>query len=219
MGEKGIKWLPPGKNCGLCGLKTCSLFAALVEAGIKNPKDCPYYLEAKSPKEKNLPEYIEHEALFPERDVLGKEFDFILHPLPGEISARKIILPFRSNLVDTRKIVPGDIVMGRPMGAGCPIPHVLKVIKAEPLTGLLHTWVVGPKYSREGKVKIKDLSAYHMVGFEGIARNIKREPTFGMRQRFLPGFCMMTLSHTGIINMILVKKSGLHVRIEDIRIM
>ena len=219
MGEKGIKWMPPGKNCGLCGLRTCGLFAALLEAGIRDPKDCPYYPEEKSFGENSCSKEIEHEALFPERDVLGKEFDFILHPLPGEISARKIILPFRSDLVDTMKITAGDIVMGRPMGAGCPIPHVLKVIKAEPLTGLLYTWVVGPKYSREGKVKVKDISAYHMVGFEGIAKSVKREPTFGIRQRFLPGFCMMTLGHTGIVNMVLVKKSGFHVRIEDIIIL
>jgi hypothetical protein len=40
----------------------------------------------------------------------------------------------------------------------------------------------------------------------------------GTRQRFLPGYCMMDLSHTAVVNMVLKKKEGLHVRLEDIRI-
>ncbi|MGI5939040.1 MAG: Fe-S cluster protein, partial [Methanoculleus thermophilus] len=54
---------------------------------------------------------------------------------------------------------------------------------------------------------------------EGIARPVRREPVLGMRQRFLPGFCMMNLTHTGVVNMILAQSSGLHVRVEDIRLL
>ena len=58
------------------------------------------------------------------------------------------------------------------MGRDAPIPHVLQVIRAELVTGLLYTWVVGPRYSREHEVK--DVVAYHMIGFEGLAAKSKR---------------------------------------------
>ncbi len=232
----GIKsWTPPGKDCGLCGCRTCEIFVILVNTKDKEYQDCPFYAQEKAtePQTENMScqqkrlngqqtsphpvEGIETEAIFPEKDVMEREYDFILHPLPGEISARKIVLPFRGDLVETMNIVPGDIVLGRPMGAGCPIPHVLKVIEADPVTGLLYTWVVGPKYSRDREVK--DVVAYHMIGFEGIAKDIKREPQFGQRHSFLPGFCMMSLNHTGLVNMVLSKKAGFHIRIEDIIIL
>lgn len=228
-------WTPPGKDCGLCGCRTCEIFVILVNTKDKEYGDCPFYFEentgehqagliATQQKEPNSPNTgqqiiagIETEAAFPEKDVMGGAYDFILHPLPGEISARKIVLPFRGDLVEKMAIVPGDIVLGRPMGAGCPIPHVLKVIEADPITGLLYTWVVGPRYSRDREVK--DVVAYHMIGFEGIAKDIRKEPQFGQRHAFLPGFCMMSLNHTGLVNMVLSKKAGLHIRIEDIIIL
>lgn len=206
-------WIPPGKNCGLCGEENCRSFLKMVNAQRKLYHDCPYYQEEK--RQSN--EVHLQESEYSSQDILGNDYDFILVPLPGEISARKIVLPFRGDLVEKLAIKTGDFVLGRPMGAGCPIPHVLKVIKAEPLTGLLYTWVVGPKYSREGEVK--DVSAYHMVGFEGLAAQIRRPPSFGERVTFLPGFCMMNLNHTGIVNMLLNKSAGLHIRIEDIRIL
>jgi uncharacterized Fe-S cluster-containing protein len=150
-------------------------------------------------------------------DVLGGSFDFILKPLPNEISARKIVMPFRPDLVEKWKIRKGDIILGRPMSAGCPVQHVLQVITANYVTGILDTWCVGPRYSRNRKVH--DFQAYVMLGFEGIAQTVTREPEFGRRQRFLPGFCMMNVTHTGVVNMTLSKSSGLHVRIEDIRIL
>ena len=103
-------------------------------------------------------------------------------------------------------ITKGDLVLGRPWRL--PIPHVLQVINADPVTGLLFTWVVGPKYSRNPAREIKDVKAYHMIGFEGIASKIHREPVFGLRMTFLPGFCMMNLNHTGLVNMVL-HKTGL----------
>ena len=157
------------------------------------------------------------EALYSGRDILGNSYDFVLEPLPEELSARKIVLPFRGDLVEKLDIKPGDHVMGRPMGAGCPIPHVLEVIKADLITGLLYTWVVGPRTAREKEVK--NVQAYHMIGFEGIAGQIAKEPVFGSRVTFLPGYCMMNLNHTGLVNMILEKSCGLQIRIEDIRIL
>jgi uncharacterized Fe-S cluster-containing protein len=150
-------------------------------------------------------------------DVFGEPFDFVLNSLPGEVSARKIVMPFRPDLVEMWKIKPGDIVVGRPMSAGCPVQHVLQVIKASPVTGVLDTWCVGPQFSR-GK-EIHDVEAYVMLGFEGAARVVNRAPEFGRRQRFLPGFCMMNAAHTGVVNMVLKKSFGLHVRLEGIIIL
>lgn len=206
-------WLPPGKNCGLCGEKNCAGFTLMMDLGKKTFADCPYYNEQQPRPDQRRIDKTAYSGL----DVLGHPYDFVLAPLPGEISARKIVLPFRSDLVEKMEIKKGDLVLGRPMGAGCPIPHVLRVIKVEYLTGLLYTWVVGPKYSRTGE--IKDVTAYHMIGFEGIAKHILKEPTLGCRVTFLPGFCMMALNHTGLLNMALEKSCGLHVRIEDIRIL
>lgn len=207
-------WIPPGKNCGLCGEDSCKSFLRAVTGRKKSYPDCPYYQEDNRNKSGDDQLNV---ALYSDLDVLGHPYDFILSPLPGEISARKIVLPFRPDLVEKLPIQKGDFVLGRPMGAGCPIPHVLQVITAQPVTGLLYTWVVGPKYSREKEVK--DVVAYHMIGFEGIAGSIRKEPVFGARASFLPGFCMMNLNHTGLINMVLEKSEGLHIRMEDIRIL
>lgn len=206
-------WLPPGKNCGLCGEANCKNFLRAVQGGNKNYTDCPYYHTSLSLQRTAAP----NTAVYPPTDILGNPYDFILEPLPGEVSARKIVLPFRPDMIEKLQIRAGDYVLGRPMGAGCPIPHVLKVIQAEEVTGLLYTWVVGPRYAREGQVK--DVVAYHMIGFEGLAGQIRKEPAFGCRVTFLPGFCMMSLNHTGVANMLLQKKHGLHLRIEDVRLL
>ncbi|TCL72429.1 putative Fe-S cluster-containing protein [Hydrogenispora ethanolica] len=205
-------WQPPQKNCGLCGSKSCADFMTSVSNQEKELPDCPFYHR----------EALQHPqpldtAAYSGADILGNRYDFVLGALPGEISARKIVLPFRSDLVEKLAIHKGDLVLGRPMGAGCPIPHVLSVIEADPVTGLLYTWVVGPKWAREKETK--DVHAYHMIGFEGVAKEVAREPVLGCRATFLPGFCMMNLNHTGLVNMALQKSYGLQIRIEDIRIL
>lgn len=205
-------WHPPGKDCGLCGDDSCREFVRSVINEKKTYDDCPFYQPEKNEAERQI-----REAVYTNLDVLGHQYDFVLGPIPGEISARKIVLPFRSDLVEKLAIEKGDYVLGRPMGAGCPIPHVLQVIEADPVTGLLSTWVVGPKMSREKEVK--DVKAYHMIGFDGVAGNISKEPTVGCRVTFLPGCCMMNLNHTGLVNMALQKSFGLQIRIEDIRIL
>jgi uncharacterized Fe-S cluster-containing protein len=103
------------------------------------------------------------------------------------------------------------------MGQGCPVQHVLRVIDANIVTGVLTCHTVGPRAAREGTVK--DVQAYHVIGFEGIATVVTRPPEFGFRQSFLPSFCMMHLAHTGVVNMVLAQSEGLHVRVEDIRIL
>lgn len=205
-----LVWTPPGKNCGACGQKDCVTFTDAVNAGVLRDCDCPFF---SSDTQTKIPLPSEYQT----EDILGDPIDFVLNPLPGEVSARKLLLPFRPDLVERWNIQPGEIVIGRPMGAGCPVQHVLQVISASLVSGVLICHVVGPAFSR-GKA-VKDLEAYHMIGFEGIAIPVRKEPEFGRRMKFLPGFCMMNLGHTGVVNMILNTSAGLHVRIEDIRLL
>jgi uncharacterized Fe-S cluster-containing protein len=92
------------------------------------------------------------------------------------------------------------------------------VLSANPVTGVLECHTVGPLEARKERGKVHDVQAYHVHAFEGIARTITRPPVLGARQRFLPGYCMLDLSHTAVVNMVLKKRGGLHVRLEDIRI-
>ena len=204
------RWQPPGKDCGACGAPGCADFLVLMERGKKSQKDCPFSGSAAG----NI---TVHEGNYSGIDICGRSYDFVICPFAGESSARKIILPFRADLVERWEIVTGDIVLGRPMGQGCPVQHVLRVIDANPVTGVLTCHTVGPRAAREGEVK--NVQAYHVVGFEGLAKVITRPPEFGFRQSFLPSFCMMQVAHTGFVNMVLVQSDSLHVRVEDIRIM
>jgi len=149
-------------------------------------------------------------------DVIGNAYAFVLTALPGEPSARKFIVPFRPDLAERWEIRPGEIVTGRPAGPGCPVYHALRVISANPVTGVLECHTVGPLAARSGR--IHDVQAYHVHAFEGFAHIISHSPVLGTRQRFLPGYCMMDLSHTAVVSMVLKKKAGIHVRLEDIRI-
>ncbi len=213
------RWRPPGKNCGACGAPSCVDFCRLVAEGRKEVADCPFF-PGPPPGGVNgaacAPAVVTAEAVYGTTDCVGEEYDFILEPLPGEPSARKIVLPFRPDIAEKWGITPGAIVTGRPMGAGCPVQHVLRVMEVSEVTGLLTTHVVGPRFSRD--CEVFDIEAYHITGFEGYARPIRQEPQFGRRMRFLPGFCMMYLGHTGVVNMVLKKEGGIHIRVEDIRI-
>jgi uncharacterized Fe-S cluster-containing protein len=204
-------WQPPGKDCGACGAKSCSDFLLLLEQGTKSARDCPFDGSAMVATDSGIP------VRPGTTDVCGREYDFIIGPLPGEPSARKIVLPFRADLVERWNIVRGDIVTGRPMGQGCPVQHVLRVIHANMVTGVLTCHTVGPHAARQGGAK--DVQAYHVIGFEGMADVVKRRPEFGFRQSFLPSFCMMQAAHTGVVNTVLAKTAGLQVRVEDIRIL
>jgi uncharacterized Fe-S cluster-containing protein len=204
-----MAWVPPGRDCGACGLPTCDAFAEAVRQGIKANADCTFYAPARTgPCDKT--EYSG-------TDVTGAKYDFILRAFPGEPSARKFIVPFRADLVEKWEIKRGDLVTGRPAGPGCPVYHALRVLSANPVTGVLECHTVGPLEAR--KEKAHDVQAYHVHAFEGIAETVIRPPTLGLRQRFLPGYCMLDLSHTAVVNMVLKKKEGTHVRLEDIRIL
>lgn len=153
-------------------------------------------------------------SLYSGFDLLGLSYDFVLHPFPGEPSTRKDIVPFRPDLVEKWNIKAGDLLIGRPAGAGCPINHALRVTAADPVSGIISCHVTSPIEARNEDVM--DVKAYHVHAFEGIAEVVSREPTFGLRQRFLPGYCLMGLSHTGVVNTIIMTADGLRVRVEGI---
>ena len=164
-------WLPPGKNCGLCGAENCKSFLRLLQAGKKTYEDCPYFHKrAKKEQQKNMMNLKKlpiHLMTFWATPMTSSSTLY-----RGKYLRVKSCSPFVVISLKKWRLFRGDLVLGRPMGAGCPIPHVLKVIKAEPVTGLLYTWVVGPQYSRERQVK--DVVAYHMIGFEGIATAVRK---------------------------------------------
>lgn len=194
------------RNCGLCGEKSCEAFREMLKNGKRESADCPFYQE----NHQNI--VTEGENL----DFHGNVYDFVLKPIGKEPSARKIVRPFRTDLIEKLDIQAGDIVVARPMGAGCPVTHVLKVYEVDELAGLLYTWVVGPQYAR-GK-DVKDIRAYAMVGFEGIAEEILNHPKVGKSAGFMPNFCMLRLTHFGLVNKVMHTSEGLLVRIEDIHI-
>ncbi|MDR0438694.1 MAG: Fe-S cluster protein [Methanocalculaceae archaeon] len=212
-------WTPPNKNCGACGMDNCDAFTTAVIKGIKHVDQCPYYTpEDNQQATFTTSNFCGLEADYTGIDVIGAPYDFIITAFPGEPSARKIVLPFRPDLVETLNITAGDIVTGRPIGAGCPVQHVIKVLETDPVSGLITGNVVGPAFARENRNAI-ELRHYHMIGFEGVANVVRKTPEFGTRMPFLPGVCMMHRTHTGLVNTIMQKSYGLHVRVEGIVIL
>jgi uncharacterized Fe-S cluster-containing protein len=205
-------WNPPGKNCGACGSHTCSDFVSRLESGLTELDMCPFYSKDNIVR----PDKIASRK-YPAIQAKNITYDFVLLPFPDEPSARKFIVPFRADLVEKWDIKKGDLVTGRPAGPGCPVYHALRVLSANPVTGVIECHTVGPMAAR--KEDVHDVQAYHVHAFEGIASTIKKPPIFGTRQYFLPGNCMIGLAHTALVNMCFQKPSGLHVRLEDIRIL
>ena len=196
---------PPVRNFGACGVKDCNEFIGYARLGNKDLRDCPYYT-SRAP----VPDR------YAGRDIRGFDYDFAVEPFPGEPSARRHIQPLRPDIIDRWGIGPGEIVMGRPIEPSCPIQHVLRVISADPVTGILTCHTVGPVAARKSE-NVHEIRAYHEIGFEGVAVTVKHEPVVGYRQRFLPSGCMRQMVHSGVIQMVLKKSFGTHVRIEDLQ--
>jgi hypothetical protein len=204
-------WEPPGKDCGACGLKTCGEFIGSAHEGKKDLADCPFY---HNPAAGN--ECLPAPSAWSGKDISGFDYDFVLEPFPGEPSARKHIQPFRTELVEKWGIVPGDIIMGRPVEPSCPIHHILRVLKIDEITGIITCYAVGPHAARKS-TNVHDIHAYREIAMEGIVQAVKHEPVLGFRQRFLPANCMRQMVHSGVIQMALKKSIGMHVRIEEIQ--
>jgi uncharacterized Fe-S cluster-containing protein len=208
---KEILDMLPGKNCGLCGFKTCEEFAQEV---IKNPealKRCVYYQEKGLPPD--ISEFSEQEITW--KDILQRDYDFILDKFPEDPGPRETILLSNPANVEKLKIKKGDILYGRPaLGTGCPVTHC-GVVMEEPdyFNGTLVWCIVGPILAREKGIHI---GYYYIVAYEGLVKYTKEELEFGRRYFFLPRYCMLQSRHSGFINTIGKVNNGFHVRLEGI---
>jgi uncharacterized Fe-S cluster-containing protein len=223
----------PGLNCGLCGYKTCEDFAAFVtmsgtpeemkkcvsltQVATISPKQtasqasdaCAGCASVIPPFSGGIPEW---------KDLLGRDYDFILSTFPNDPGPRETILPHNPSLTRELGIRKDDVVIGRPMGmsCGCPITHCGIVMDVDHRTGIIVWCVTGPLQPRlKG---FKDIGYYAAEAYEGIVKDTKKELKVGLRFWFLPRRCMLQWRHSGLVNFIAHTKDGLRVRIEGLMI-
>lgn len=199
----------PGKDCGLCGVKTCREFAEMI---FNDPSAIKRCIFIESQKQYEIPELDEKEITW--KDALDRGYDFILQKFPDDPGPREIILPFNPLNIKELKIKKGDILFGRPASTGCPITHVGIVIE-EPdyFNGLIEWCVVGPLMARERGINI---GCYTAVAYKGIVKHTRKEIKIGVRYQFLPRYCMLQSRHSGVVNEIFKTKDSLNVRVEGI---
>lgn len=198
----------PGKNCGQCGFKTC---AGLAEYVLEHPEALSrcIYLEQR-PAPVVIP--VEEEITW--KDMLGREYDFVLEQFPEDPGPRETILPFNPANIEKLKIKKGDILYGRPAWVGCPVTHVGRVVE-EPdyFNGLIVWCVVGPLAARQGGIEI---GQYNPIAYEGLVRHTRQELQIGARYYFLPRACMLQSRHSGVVSAAAKREKGLRVRVEGI---
>ncbi len=115
----------PGKDCGLCGFKTCKEFAEYVAKNPDEIKRC-IYLEGNNIQP--IPELKEKDITW--KDILDREYDFVLDKFPGDPGPKEVILLSNPAKLEKLKIKKGDILYGRPaLGTGCPVTHCGVVIE------------------------------------------------------------------------------------------
>ena len=205
--EEAIARLP-AKDCGLCGARTCALFADIVRANPEELKRCVFLAGHMAPPAAPAERECSH------LDMLGREYDFVLEKPAGDIGPRETILPFNPANVERLGIKKGDTLMGRPAAPGCPVTHCGVVI-SEPdyFNGLVEWMVVGPMEARRKGI---DIGLYTPVAYEGLAVSARVELKFGMRYFFLPKYCMLGVRHWGLMNFLTRTSQGLYVRLEGI---
>lgn len=219
----------PGFNCGLCGAKTCTEFASILQNKPDEIKRC-IHLHANEvlTKTETFDNDINNsckscsaamtEANKTWKDTLGRDFDFILDTFPNDPGPREIIVlhnPARVKELDVKK---GEILIGRPMGmsCGCPITHCGVVTDIDYVNGVISWCVTGPLNPR--CKAHKDIGYYSAQAYEGIVNITQKELKIGMRYWFLPHRCMLQWRHSGLVNFLNKGKNGMQVRIEGLYI-
>jgi len=206
----------PGKDCGQCGFKTCDGLADRLVNHPEEIKRC-IYMDAAALAQYHLPPVVvEFKAEdISWKDILGREYDAVLEQFPDDPGPREVILPFNPTNVERLAIKKGDILMGRPTAAGCPITHVGQVMEEPDYFNGLITWcVVGPLVSRERGCT--EIGSYTPIAYEGIVRHARVELEIGRRYYFLPGPCMLHSRHSGLVNVLAKRENGLRARFEGI---
>lgn len=202
----------PGKDCGQCGFKTCEEFAHHAAAHPEALRRCLYVDQPQKPGAPPVTELLEADITW--KDILGRDYEFILEPFADDPGPRETILPFNTANAERLAIKQGDILFGRPAWVGCPVTHVGKVMEdPDPLNGTIVWCVVGPLAAREHGIEI---GQYNPVAYEGIVRFTRQPLHIGARYHFLPHYCMLQSRHSAVISALAKRKTGLRVRLEGI---
>lgn len=201
----------PGKDCGLCGRRTCGEFAEIVARSEDNIERCVH-------RDTHVcnPAYAALQKDISWVDHLGREYDFILDKFPGETGPRETMLPFNPTVIEKLGIKKGDVIYGRPgwISCGCPVTHVGVVVEEPDYFNGTVVWnIVGPMQSRERGINI---GYYNTTAYEGLVKDSRKELQIGMRYNFLPRYCMLQWRHCGLVNSIGKTPDGLRVRIEGL---
>lgn len=77
----------PGKDCGLCGYRTCKELAEVI---LKDPDAIKRCVYIETQREYQVPEAAEEEPTW--KDVLGRDYDFVLNKFPEDPGPRETIL-------------------------------------------------------------------------------------------------------------------------------
>lgn len=203
----------PGKDCGQCGFKTCVALSEFVRNHPEALSRC-VYLESGTARVAPPPAPDLRYKDVTWKDILNRDYDFILQTFPEDPGPREIILPFNPSNAERLGIKKGDIVFGRPVGVGCPVTHVGQVMENPDLLNGTITWcVVGPMKAREQGIEI---GQYNPVAYEGLVHHSRKELHIGARYYFLPRFCMLQSRHSGVISEAAKRGDLLRVRLEGI---
>jgi len=203
----------PGKDCGQCGFRTC---AALAEFVLHHPEAISRCVYLESGAARGVPPPappLRYEDIT-WKDMLERNYDFILEQFHEDPGPREVILTFNPLNIEKLGIKKGDIVYGRPASVGCPVTHVGQVMEdPDPLNGTIEWCVVGPMLARERGIEI---GQYHIIAYEGLVRYSQKELHIGGRYFFLPRYCMLQSRHSGVISAAAKRGTLLRVRLEGI---
>ena len=200
----------PGKDCGQCGFRTCAGLAEFAAAHPEALKRCIYLGHPAV-----MPAALLHaEENITWRDMLGREYDFVLEPFPEDPGPRETIVPLNPLNVERLAVKKGDVLYGRPVMTGCPVTHAGVVVEEPDYLNGAVTWcIVGPMAAREHG---REIGHYHIIAYEGIVRHARQELQIGQRYFFFPRLCMLQSRHSGLVNAIARREDGMRVRVEGI---
>lgn len=204
----------PGLNCGSCGFKSCEQFREFL---LENPgeiKRC-FYLGAEKAKSAEKPLAEENRQCW--KDTLDREFDFILDPLEMDEGPRETIHPYNVQVITDLNLKEGDIIIGRPIAAGCPVTHCGRIMDIDKKSGLIDWCVIGPLLARNKP--LSDIGGYAPTAFTGLVKEMRKELELKVGERYywMPRRCMLQWRHSGLISSLMKTKDGYHqVRIEGV---
>lgn len=200
----------PGKDCGQCGFNTCS---GLAELAALHPDELKRCIHLGYPTGAPIP-ILSADGDITWKDMLVREYDFVLEPFPEDPGPREIIVPLNPLNVKRLAVRKDDVLYGRPVMTGCPVTHVGVVVE-EPdyLNGVIVWCIVGQMAARE---RGREIGHYQIIAYEGIVRHARQELQIGQRYFFLPRMCMLQSRHSGLVNALAKRENGMRVRVEGI---